>query len=344
MSGDAVKLSICIATLNRAGFIGETLDSIAAQWRPGVEVVVVDGASSDDTGAVVQARAPRLDLRYFREAANSGVDRDYDKAVGYARGDYCWLMTDDDLIEPGALDAVLAAIADAPPVIVVNTCVRDLAMRETLVARHMAIARDETFDPAADARLAAECIRQLSFIGSAIVARGFWRSRDSAAYYGSLFVHVGVIFQAPLRAIRLLAAPAVAIRYGNAMWTPRSFEIWMFKWPGLVWSFDWLPQATRAATVRREPWRNGLLLAVNRGAGAYSRVEYTRYLAPVARGRARLQAWCIAHLPARLVNLAAVIAMGLFRRDNRVRIHDLLASRHAGAASRGAARLLRLSA
>ena len=42
---------------------------------------------------------PGRPLRYFRESVNSGVDRDYDKAVGYASGEYCWLMTDDDLLQ-----------------------------------------------------------------------------------------------------------------------------------------------------------------------------------------------------------------------------------------------------
>ena len=38
------RLSICIATLNRAAFIGETLDTIVAQLREDTEVLVVDGA------------------------------------------------------------------------------------------------------------------------------------------------------------------------------------------------------------------------------------------------------------------------------------------------------------
>ena len=36
-------LSICIATYNRARFIGETLDSIIPQVTPAVEIVIVDG-------------------------------------------------------------------------------------------------------------------------------------------------------------------------------------------------------------------------------------------------------------------------------------------------------------
>src|SRR5687767_2741192 len=88
-----IKLSICIATFNRARFIGDTLDSILVQMEPGIELVVVDGASHDGTQALMAEYVPRHpEIRYFREARNSGVDGDYDKAVAYARGVYCWLM------------------------------------------------------------------------------------------------------------------------------------------------------------------------------------------------------------------------------------------------------------
>ena len=48
-------LSICIATYNRANFIGETLDSIILQLTEDVEVVIVDGASTDNTREVVES-------------------------------------------------------------------------------------------------------------------------------------------------------------------------------------------------------------------------------------------------------------------------------------------------
>src|SRR3989442_15786016 len=69
------KLSICIATLNRAAFIGQTLESIIGQATDEVEIVVADGASSDNTEEVVrsyQRRFPRLN--YLRLEARGGVD------------------------------------------------------------------------------------------------------------------------------------------------------------------------------------------------------------------------------------------------------------------------------
>ena len=106
-----IKLSVCIPTYNRAAFIGETLESILSQANESIEVVVVDGASTDDTAEVVASFQNRFtNLLYHRGAQNMGVDRDMATAVELARGDYCWLMSSDDLIKPGAISRMLEEI------------------------------------------------------------------------------------------------------------------------------------------------------------------------------------------------------------------------------------------
>jgi hypothetical protein len=335
-----VALTICIATINRASFIAETLDTIISQLAPDAEIVIVDGASTDDTRAVVERYLEHPAVRYFVEATNSGVDADYDKAVQYARGRYCWLMTDDDLMLPGAVAEVIAATADGIDAIVVNTQVRNRDLRTCLNPRQMAVTTGQDVDTGIDSPALRQAIQQLTFIGSVVVRRDFWLSRERTAYFGSLFIHVGVLFgNPPVSRLRLIARPLVILRYGNAMWTPRSFEIWMFKWPALVWSFDGLPAATRAAVVARQPWRRPGLLLMNRAAGAYSLAEFRRFL-PVERTRPGYYlAGMIAALPARLVNFLGVVFFLAFKRDNRVRLHDLLGSRHANRLGRFVARV-----
>ena len=90
-----IQLSICIATLNRASFLRETLDNILPQTTDGVEVVVVDGASTDNTREVVQQAAARFGrLRYVRLEKKGGVDQDYCKAVELASG-----VTKDEMVQ-----------------------------------------------------------------------------------------------------------------------------------------------------------------------------------------------------------------------------------------------------
>jgi len=106
-----IKLSVCIPTYNRAAFIGETLESILSQTNGSIEVVVADGASTDGTLEVVASYQKRFsNLIYHRGAQNMGVDRDMATAVELARGEYCWLMSSDDLIKPGAISRMLEEI------------------------------------------------------------------------------------------------------------------------------------------------------------------------------------------------------------------------------------------
>ena len=118
---DHVRLSICIATYNRAEYIGETLESILPQLTNAVEIVVVDGASTDHTENVVRHYSESCcNIRYVRLAAKGGVDKDYNLTVEYAKGDYCWLFTDDDILNPGAIQAVIAELDNNHPLIIVN--------------------------------------------------------------------------------------------------------------------------------------------------------------------------------------------------------------------------------
>jgi abequosyltransferase len=337
-----LKLSICIATYNRAAFIAETLGSILAQITSEVELVVVDGASPDRTPEVVAQVAVRHPtLRYYREKVNSGVDGDYDKAVGYARGDYCWLMTDDDVLVPGAVSRVLAALATDPPLVVVNSEVRNVDLTVTLASPRLAIREDTEYEEGHAEEFFARTATYLSFIGAVVIRRELWLSRERKSYYGTQFIHVGVIFQRPaIGAAKLIAQPLIMIRNGNAMWTPRAFEIWSFKWPTLLWSFGDFSEPTRRSVCPREPWRGFNFLLFHRALGSYSIAEFRKHLAGVARGRARVMAWLLARSPAALANLAVVSYYGLFKRGARADLYEVLRSRHAGATTRLAARIL----
>ncbi|QJX00478.1 glycosyltransferase family 2 protein [Frigoriglobus tundricola] len=106
-----IKLSICIPTYNFGKFIGETLNSIISQSDDRVQIVIVDGGSTDDTGAVVAEAAARFPrIKMIRREQNVGVDRDILESVSQADGEYCWLFSSDDVLVPGAVARVMAAI------------------------------------------------------------------------------------------------------------------------------------------------------------------------------------------------------------------------------------------
>jgi abequosyltransferase len=337
-----IKLSICIATFKRCKFIGQTLDSILVQMESSVEIIVVDGASPDSTPEVMaQYLLHYPAIRYFREPVNSGVDADFDKAVIYARGEFCWLMTDDDLLKPGALKKVLSTIDGENDLIIVNSEVRDADMTVVFENQRLAFDADRFYRSTNRAAFFADTASYLSFIGCVVIRRVCWIARERASYYGSLFIHVGVIFQnPPLTNVRVIAEPLIVIRYGNAMWTSRSFEVWMFKWPNLVWSFPDFSDVVKRQVCRREPWRSSKALFHNRALGAYTTDEFKKFWPHQSGALQRAIAYCISLFPASLANFVMVLYFSLLKKPSQMALHDLLYSRNAGVFSRLLARTL----
>jgi glycosyltransferase involved in cell wall biosynthesis len=297
-------LSICIATYNRADYIGETLNSIIPQLDDEVEIVVVDGASTDKTQEVVEEfvrREPRI--HYVRLPAKGGVDQDYNKAVELARGEFCWLFTDDDLLKPGAIAAIKTAIAKGYDLVVVNAEVRDNRLTTILDDQRMIMRENKEYAPRDVDDFFVNSIDYLSFIGAVVIRRSVWLGRDREQYLGTEFIHIGVIFQKALEAsILVIADPYIIIRWGNAQWTPRGFDIWMFKWPKLIWSFEDISSEAKQRVVKREPWRNLKNLIIYRRTGSYNIYSYQKYFSKVKTGNIwRFFAFAIAIFPTEII-------------------------------------------
>nr|MDP2190431.1 glycosyltransferase family 2 protein [Rhodoferax sp.] len=337
----APKLSICIATYNRAEFIGETLGSILSQMGPGVELVVVDGASPDYTPKVMAEYTLRYPaLRYYRETENSGIDGDYDKAIGYATGEYCWLMTDDDLLRPGAVRRVLDKLDGVYDLVVVNAEIRNVDFSRVLDEKLIKLEFDKEYRAGDEESLFLEATQGLSFIGCVVIRRDVWLARDRRSYFGSLFVHVGVIFQhLPITHAALIAEPLITIRYGNAMWTPRGLEIWIVKWPELVWSFVDFSDKAKSAVCPRGGWHLFKRLVFYRATGAYSTKEYNEILCAKISGLTRIASKFVAVVPVVLAGFfACIYSVILGGRGSRMVMYSLNSGQHKNAITRWAAR------
>ncbi len=324
------QLSICIATFNRGAFIGETLDSIARQECEGLEVVILDGGSKDATAEVVRQAQERMPyLRYYRQTTNAGVDRDFDSAVERATGEYCWLMSDDDLLMPGAIEAVLDALDSSPSLVVVNSEVRSVDFSQLLDANRLQFTEDRRYAPGEHDLLFQEMSAYLGYIGAVVIRRDLWLARDRVSYFGSNFIHVGVIFQAVLPGgAVVLAQPLISVRFGNTTWRPKEFEIRMICWTELISSLPAVSETARRSRYPAEPWRNLKSLMFYRAKGTYSLTEYQRWVAPrLPWGWHRLQALGLAIFPGVIANLIGLIYCRLPYRDSNLHLLDMKVSR-----------------
>jgi abequosyltransferase len=329
-------LSICIATMNRATCIGATLNCLIEQLTEDVEILVLDGGSNDGTQGLLLEYAPRCpQLRYVRQDAAQGVDRDFDRAVELAAGQYCWLMSDDDLLKSGGLARVLGVLKRDPSLVIVNAEVRTFDFSKQIVPRRLRFTADREYGPEEISGLFADTGVYMSFIGCVVIRRDVWMQRERRAYYGSLFIHMGVIFQERLPSFALvLADPLITIRLGNSFWAAREFDVAMFKWPSLVWGLCAPSDQAKAAVSTREPWKELPRLVLYRAKGSYSLSVYLDSLrSKDASAWEKLAAQVVALMPGALINAAALFYLVCIRSDsapgeNRLGIYDLRHSRY----------------
>jgi len=96
--------SIVVPSYNQGRFISQTLDSILEQsFRP-LEIVIVDGASTDGTIEVLKEYARRYpaEVRWISEKDNGPADA-VNKGLALVRGEYIGIQSSDDFYYPGAL-------------------------------------------------------------------------------------------------------------------------------------------------------------------------------------------------------------------------------------------------
>ena len=116
-------ISICVPAYNRAGVLPALLDSILNQDFNDFDIVVAEDASPERQ--VIAAKVTEYQQRYGNRVkyhANRqtlGYDGNLRRLVELATGDYVLFMGNDDLLAPGALRAVAAAVQAHPTVGVV---------------------------------------------------------------------------------------------------------------------------------------------------------------------------------------------------------------------------------
>ncbi|HZL54839.1 MAG TPA: glycosyltransferase family 2 protein [Solirubrobacteraceae bacterium] len=197
-----VRLSVCIPTYNFGAFIAETLQSIATQLQDGVEIVVLDGGSSDDTAEVVGAFAQRHpQIRYHRRPERGGIDRDMARTVALASGEYCWLFGADDTMQPGALARMLTRLDGDAELLLCGVTYCSLQMEPLFQGEVAQISNDTRFDfSLREQRLsyfsrASTTLAFFSFLGSIVFSRQRWDEIGlDERFVGSLFAHVARLF------------------------------------------------------------------------------------------------------------------------------------------------------
>lgn len=110
-------LTIGIPTYDRAPQLDRKLGLLAGALnasglRNSVEILVLDNGSHDETPAAL-ARAMTLPatIRAIRNGANLGCDANYLRTIEFAAGEWCWLLGDDEPIDPTRLNVLVERLS-----------------------------------------------------------------------------------------------------------------------------------------------------------------------------------------------------------------------------------------
>lgn len=109
-------LSVCVINFNYGRFLRDAIDSALAQGE-GIEVVVVDDGSTDDSRSVIEGYGDRV-VAVFKE--NGGQGSAFNAAIAASTGDALLFLDADDVLEPGIGASVIEAFAADPQVVKVQ--------------------------------------------------------------------------------------------------------------------------------------------------------------------------------------------------------------------------------
>ena len=98
---------------DQAAHVGEALNSVLATEHPGVELIVIDDASTDDSRAVARDWIdghPSLPATLLHHPVNRGLPATRNDGVSTARGEFVLPLDSDNALLPNAVERLVSAL------------------------------------------------------------------------------------------------------------------------------------------------------------------------------------------------------------------------------------------
>lgn len=118
-------VSVVMCTYNGSKFLDEQIASILNQDYKNIELIAVDDNSADDTWEKLEVWQQKSSLiKIYKNESNAGYNKNFEKAILLATGDFIALSDQDDIWLPQKLSKLLHTFKDKKTVLAHNRSVR----------------------------------------------------------------------------------------------------------------------------------------------------------------------------------------------------------------------------
>ena len=111
------RISVVVPSFNQGRFLGETLESLVTERYANLELIVVDGESSDNSVAVIKSF--NSELAWWVSEKDAGQTAAINKGFSNSTGEIMAWLNSDDCIAPGTLHKVAEYFGSHPNTAVV---------------------------------------------------------------------------------------------------------------------------------------------------------------------------------------------------------------------------------
>jgi glycosyltransferase involved in cell wall biosynthesis len=117
-----MKISVVTPSFNQGAYLEATLRSLLSQEYPDLELIVIDGGSTDQSIEIIRRYAPFLS--HWESEKDRGQSHALNKGFAHVHGEVWTWLNSDDLLEPGVLQRVADVFAKDPEAgVVYGDCV-----------------------------------------------------------------------------------------------------------------------------------------------------------------------------------------------------------------------------
>jgi glycosyltransferase involved in cell wall biosynthesis len=115
---DVPLVSALVPTYNAAAFVEATLESLAKQTWPRLEILIGDDASTDGTMALLESfAAAHHNVRLLRRTENLGWLRNSNDLMEQAAGEFLFFAFHDDTVAPTYVEELATVLVERPEVL-----------------------------------------------------------------------------------------------------------------------------------------------------------------------------------------------------------------------------------